>query len=373
MKRNMKIKTIFEITDADIDFIGAVTSSWHFDNLIAFVKYKNLRKGVLILVPQSNMKDDSRYRISDSQVKQYGGLFEQVIKLSGERLRGDGLNILRQLPSLWRRNGRPLYILNTFTDIGFISLLPCLKRKYIGVWVDEGIGRYMSKEAFVKTQVNTNYDDRYIPKLKKQIKRFVSDFLIHNKIEFFLYEKKDNLLFLNPTVAENLKQVYTDRVVPNNDTVKNVIYFKDYNVVSDKIHTELLNKIIPLIVESGCQLIIKKHPNDINSSFDEKFEDNSDVKILRNTISGEELVVRAKPEVIISGFSTVTFSSGFIFDIPVVSTINLYKQHEELDDLNRSLIDEFYAYFNHNANLLFPNNEEVLLADIKKNIVNYDN
>jgi hypothetical protein len=40
-----------------IPFISFVVTSWHFDNLIAYLLLNNLRNGVVIVRPQDNIKN----------------------------------------------------------------------------------------------------------------------------------------------------------------------------------------------------------------------------------------------------------------------------------------------------------------------------
>jgi hypothetical protein len=340
----------------NIDFIGVISSSWHFDNLLAFILYKKLSRGILFVAPQSNIKNETKYRIKKQQIEKYNNYFERVIYLNDTILKADLWHFFIHLLSFYSKK-KELYIINpNQVNLGFISIIPSLKRKFICVSIDEGIGQYMSKKEFIETQLNGKLNNSIKFKIKRLVERNILLLFSNRTITYSFYKWHDNMLFPNNCVVDYLKKIYSSRTEYQKTDKNAIIFFKDFNVVSDHITSKLLNRIITFIDLNKYELIIKKHPNDVNIIFDKLYTSMSSVQVIRNTISGEELVSQINPKLIISGFSTVTFSCSFIFNIRVLSVINLYSEYDELSDLNKKIINNFTSLFGYDSNLIFLKN-----------------
>ncbi|MDB9065977.1 hypothetical protein PN642_22005, partial [Parabacteroides distasonis] len=56
-------------------FVGFVTTTWHLDNLLAYVKMKKMKRGVLVVCSQNNIHDESKNRLSIEYIDRCGHVF----------------------------------------------------------------------------------------------------------------------------------------------------------------------------------------------------------------------------------------------------------------------------------------------------------
>lgn len=320
------INYISEITNLDrCDFIASVLTSWQFDVAVAYIQSHHLNKGILIVeaVPFS---DVVKYRLSEDQVLMYENLFEDIYFCKSRKQPYQIGNLIKCLFSCQEKD--QLLWLRPLHNISLRLLSNIIKphREIHYVALDEGLTSYMPFMDTLKmmyTNTAVVYAKWFIQKAFNALSRL----FIKGHEDFGLFYREYSKLAPNKEVCTALRQVYMDRVHVEENSKRSILFFKDYLVIPEEQAIYIFEKILEGLKGREEDIIIKKHPSDTKSSFDEAILSKyPNVRIINAMISGEELVATYQPNVIVGGFSTVVMSSSFIYDIPTISFAGIYLQ-----------------------------------------------
>lgn len=335
------INYVSEVTNiSEYDFVASVLTSWQFDVLIAYIQSHHLANGVLIVeaVPFS---DTIKFRLSEEQVLCYENLFAEIYFC---RYRKQPYRVGNLLQSLFCCNKeKPVVWLRPLPNISLrqLSNLVVPGRPIHFVALDEGVSSYTPQIDSYK-MMYPNKAVAYRKWLVQRILNRVGAIYIRTKEEFGLFRRQGNSLVPDKEACYALRQVYNARVSHHTDTKRCILLFKDYSIVPDEKEISIVNEILAGIQSDDVDIIIKKHPQDTQSSFDEivaaKYPN---ARIINSMNSGEELVAEYNPQVIIGGFSTVLISSCVMFDIPVVSFAGIYTKNRMVPPMRERQINFF--------------------------------
>ncbi|MDR1021814.1 MAG: alpha-2,8-polysialyltransferase family protein [Prevotellaceae bacterium] len=325
---------------ASINFVAIIMTSWHLDNLIAYLRINQLFEGILIVSKLPSVD----YRLYENQVNIYKKHFKHIFFCENHTASYNYRNLCK---SLFRKSNKSFRIIRPHPtpSLRVISLFISPKRKLTYVETDEGRFSWMaSSQALNLAWGKKSWLHKRIRLLQIAIIQLFSSILIDEKEkETFLLKTKDKLL-PNQPICCALKEIYSERVEPV-ENAKTVLIFKDNLIVSEENTKQIFDVLLKSLINNNLKIIIKKHPGDINSDFDDYIKANyQHVEIIRNIQSGEEMVAMYKPEMIVGGSSTVIFSSALIFHVKTLSYMLLYKGLEKIDCEDKE-IERFYENF----------------------------
>lgn len=342
------------------NFIAIVYSSWHLDNLNVFLDHKKLFQGVILIFPQSDIADSSRFRLNESNFTRYEYSKCKIYQVNSVKYDSSLKNLLLRIIS-FSTSSEPFYLINSAgINLKLFSLIPLTKKKIVCVKIDEGTGSYISN-------VNYNLNKRggekgnlllYYVKafIRETLKELVIMLLRLKKINFLMFVKHNEMLFPNPIVCEGLYSNYMRYRCCSNRN-KSIILFKDDGLLDEHILNSFYNDLFKQLSKLNIPIIVKKHPNDLDIRFDQITKSYSNIEIINYKKGGEQLVADYEPVLIIGGLSTVIFSAASIFKIKTYSYMLMYKNFNELPLFKRDLIDDFYKMFKNSAeNLCFIKN-----------------
>ena len=353
-----------KMNESDIDFIIKVGSYWQAIGADAFIyelskkKENQIPKGIIIIVPQSlgftlNESFFSCVKYSDVQfhfLDEKPGSFIIVIK-----------QIFKFLLSIKninhnRKENKKIYfgsVLNI--DLNLISLFinKNLSFKYHPAFflIESGIGTYNPRKIW--KNIISGYVLRNYNKLNKRnrLKLYIklkSSFIITDLIEntlfklvntkkMFLFDKKDDVLFPNPVNIQLYKNVLKKR----NDFInleKEDIFailvtapdIEEGRIGSDE-ELKFLEKVISLVISKNLNLAIKPHPKESLDKYEyflSKFSVNK-FKIISKGIPVEDLFLQYNIQCIIGYSSTALVNARVLYDIPVISLIDIKNYNKE--------------------------------------------
>ena len=209
------------------------------------------------------------------------------------------------------------------------------------VALDEGLTSYMPYIDTLKLMypnIIKVYSTWYIQKTLNLISRL----FIKEQEDFGLFHRCGKNIEPNNEACAALKQMYIERAHSNKEGQGGILFFKDYLVIPEEQAIRIFDDILDGIMNKKVNIIIKKHPSDTNSSFDEAIiSKHPSVRIINSMISGEELVAAYQPAMIVGGFSTVVMSSSFIYDIPTISFSGIYLQNQKVAPVHEKQIRFF--------------------------------
>jgi len=358
-------------------FIAVCISKWHLNNLISILLQGKFKKGKLYILPQKNILDGSKYRISKDDLLQYSSFFEDIIFCDQIKSNYKILlfNILNS-SILGRRWEKEFFHIFNPGGINFkLYGITKINRKIIFNELDEGTASYVNPVDHVKIADKTNSKHLNYNKVKtklwvKKTLIFVCYNLLKIKKEnYFLFLKKGTNLIPNLKVANGLNTFYTNKekaTIENSE--KSILILKDFDekILPYHIILEVYVNLLKQCSMDIYQIYIKRHPNDV----DEKFEmDIKSVfkkcKFLDNSRDAETIVNVLKPSFVIGGISTSTFTIPYIFDTPTISILKIYNQYLGLDIDYKERFQVFISFFD-KSEIIFIEKIEELKELIKK-------
>ncbi|MCF8360352.1 MAG: alpha-2,8-polysialyltransferase family protein [Prolixibacteraceae bacterium] len=364
-KRNSINEIIHELEKSDLlfDFFSLIVSEWHLDNLNIFLQQENLTRGVIIITPQSNVNNNTRFRLNKSNFtnRDYSNceifvLNEPVSQLNLENYL---LRFFRKMHS----DNHLFCISPTDVNLKFLSSIPIKYSNINYIIIDEGTGNYRTPFQF---RLNTQFKikNKIQLYLVTYIKSFFMEFIKRNTIRWTRINVTKKLFFLktvnglipNPQISKCLYKYYIDNKVLNINE-PNIILFKDLNAWEDSTLIPFYKELLEYLVSLDINIFIKRHPNDTKDWFEQLITPYEKVKIIDYNRSGEQLIADYKPKCIIGGLSTVIFTSPFIYNINTYSFMLKYKLLERAPLKMKKSIDFYYDQFkNSEPHLTFIEN-----------------
>ena len=346
-------------------FVGFVTTTWHLDNLLAYVKMKKMKRGVLVVCSQNNIHDESKNRLSIEYIDRCG-----PVKL---------FEIIKYL-CISKKKEIYLIVPGVRFSIRLICSVLFLKRKIRYVILDEGLGTYMSFSGFMKSSYSAG--TLLAICLNDILYNFFFKYLIGHLLEYSefcgLYRKRKilsqgrklTILETNKELSHVLANVYKSRSIQRIDIKPNIMLFKEFGILSYKDQVCIYDKLFLQLSKLNIIVYVKKHPNDLEIEFDKIIMKYDNIHLLDRSDSGEELVAKYNPILLLGGFSTAIFSSSVIFNIPAMSFMPIYLDLPKIKPVHRDNISFFISAFSENKMFVFFDSIEDLVVSVKKKISN---
>lgn len=347
----------------DYEYISLVYTSWHLDNLNVFINEHKLSKGIIIICPQSNINNESRYRLNISNFSDLDYSNCKIYRINNLNITFTIQNIIKRLFVIGKKS-RPLYLINAAgINLKFLSNIPLKYKNIVSVILDEGTGSYISpiKDKVHKRVIgNKNNHKIYYHYLKDFIHEILKNsilFLLNiSIINNLMFRNDGEKLIANETVCGGLFKYYKK----NKDSKiqrKSIVLFTDFGVLNDEILPDFYTNLFEHLTSLNIHIYIKKHPNDRNSNtFNEIISKYDNIEILNYKKSGEQLIADFNPEFVVGGFSTVIFTSAPIFKLKSYSYLPIYKELFKLPKPKMEALEFFYKKLhNTDDNLVFIN------------------
>jgi hypothetical protein len=339
-----------------VPFFAYIVTSWHLDNLIAYLLLSKLKGGVVIIRPQSNIKNDTRFRLTEDNFIDYEYLFDKVYFLNSVYIKIDIFALIIHFLSFPRKDSY-LIVPDTRLSIRALSSLLYLHLSFNYILIDEGLGSYLpyenflfyGKSSYLKQKIKNILYLLFIKPIIKKSCNIICDFRFYNL--------EQDKLICNNAISMMLNKIYTNR---GNNTSrikqyeKNILIFKDFGVVDQNIDFDIYSHVLDYLQNTAYHIYIKRHPNDMDKLFENFLIKYSNVTLLYTKKSGEELVAIYSPNIIIGGYTTVLFSSVNIFNVHAISFMKIYLTFSNLNRTVRQNINFFISKFDNNTILMFP-------------------
>jgi hypothetical protein len=349
----IQIKT--ELSNS-VPFFAYIVSSWHLDNLIAYLLLSKLKGGVVIIRPQSNIKNETRFRLTEDNFIGYEYLFDKVYFLNLAYIKIDIFAIIIHFLSFPRKNSY-LIVPDTRLSIRVLSSLLYLRLSFNYILIDEGLGSYLPYENFLSYGNSSYFKQRiknilYLLFIKSIIKKSCNTIC-----DSRFYNLEKDKLICNNAISRMLNKIYMDK---SNNTSrikqfeKNILIFKDFGIVDQNIDFDIYSRVLDYLQDTAYHIYIKRHPNDTDKCFENFLSRYSNVTLLCTRKSGEELVAIYSPNIIIGGYTTVLFSSANIFNVHAISFMKIYLAFNNLNRTVQQNINFFINKFDNNTILMFP-------------------
>jgi len=355
-----------------VPFIAFVVSSWHLDNLIAFLRLNDLQEGIAIVQPMGDIQDDSKYRLSAENFKGYEKLFSKVCFINKLDY---GINVAAFIKYLFAGTKDSMYLIASHTRISArtVSRLLYLRVKFKYIFLDEGTGSYLPYKMMVLPGTRGYKYLCLKETLKQGIYLLCQPFLYRFCVDvskFHLYrETKNHTLVCDDSISTTLRKIYTDRTYGESFNKKQDLIFilKDFRLFEERRRLEIYHYLLEYLQNTPYLIYIKKHPCDTNSDFDEFVKKYQNVVVLKTKKSAEELMPFYTPKFIIGDYTTALFSSADVFKIEAVSFIGLYLTYfKDIPDWYRKEITFFEHAFRDNEYLSFPATYDELFRELDK-------
>lgn len=367
----MKIKRFEKISDVLLDyendlmqfnFIALIYSSWHLNNLTVFMTQRSLKNGLILILPQSNISDESKFRLKESNFinDYYTNCTLAFINSSHSNI--NIKNLIKRL--IFRSKGvlNPFYLISPggINFKVFSSITTTIKRIVL-VIIDEGTASYitpaqhkMLKKSIESGSKTRKIHFRYI--VDVIFDKLRSGYLVLSQSEIvdnLLFRKSKESIYTNAQLAKGLESYYRENS-RESLFANSILFFKDFALLEDEILVDFYIDIFTQLSVENYKVIVKKHPNDTSNFFDEIIKPLNNVEIIDYSGSGEQLIADLNPKFVIGGFSTVLFTCPSIFNIETISYMTYYLNNPLLPKHHKLIIEYFYKLFKTlNKNLIF--------------------
>ncbi len=324
----------------DVDFLACVLTSWQFDNLCAYLSQNRIGKGFLVVEPVP-FSDQPKYRLIESQVIRYKHFFEKIFFCKTRKTPYDFCSLATFAFS--RKNNHPIIILRPLRNqsLRLLSNVTKIKRKIRYVSLDEGMSSYYSLFDSLKLIYRSPIIAIW-KWVEQNLFNLIGGMFVDDVEDYGLFKKKSNGLISNQSVCLALRNLYESRIPAEESNKPSVILFKDYNVVPDSFSITVFRRVLSTLSPFDVNIVIKKHPSDIESLFDNALlQDFPHINIINSVVSGEELMAVYRPLLIIGGYSTVVFTSSLIFQTPAISYAPMYVHDDTINVSLRKNIQYF--------------------------------
>lgn len=193
---------------------------------------------------------------------------------------------------------------------------------------------------------------------------------LYRKRKILSQGRKLTILETNKELSHVLANVYKSRSIQRIDIKPNIMLFKEFGILSYKDQVCIYDKLFLQLSKLNIIVYVKKHPNDLEIEFDKIIMKYDNIHLLDRSDSGEELVAKYNPILLLGGFSTAIFSSSVIFNIPAMSFMPIYLDLPKIKPVHRDNISFFISAFSENKMFVFFDSIEDLVVSVKKKISN---
>jgi len=373
----------------EIDFVIRVKSPWQAIGADAFIyelsKNKmRVPKGIILIIPAKFgfTIDESYFYCSNySKVKFHFLEDKSDIPTNFFKSKIIFLSAIQNIIGKSNENNKKIYIGTVqHHDNNFISLFcnKVIATKYnpIFIIIDEGLGSYQSRKPWKLITAKTR-NTSVISKLKFRISILDYNLFYYIALKYleivnmFLFDKKDGVLFPNQVNVQLYKNVLKKRNDKENlireDIFAIIVTAPDIEEGRIGLDDELkfLKKVIGLVIDKDLNLAIKPHPKESLSKYEyfvSKFSSKK-FKIISQGIPMEDVFLRYNIQCIIGYSSTALVNARVLYDIPVISLIDIKNFNKE------SYMGKYRVIFKklaENINITYPDRWEDLEKKIEK-------
>jgi len=336
------------------EFIAFIFSSWHLDMFYSWIIQNRLSNGAIFVLPQSDVKNKSRYRLNADNFVLDMGYNTHVYFISELKVHLNFRGIVRL--NFFNQRGKPFHIFNPGgINYQVLSNLKIKRREIHYVQLDEGTSTY-----FPEGKKGLLLHDFKKPSFQKQIKGTLGRYLkkilagaysVCSPVHFtryFLFRKKRNALIANAEPAVNLSNYY-QRLYSGIQSFNNnsILLLKDFDeeIVPFRNIIDMYSKLLEQLKVTGLKVYLKKHPNDQINKFDELLKKYKFVEQLNSGFSAEAIIPSMKPLLVIGGISTSLFTIPCIYQIRTICFMNKYLKYPELNPLYKERIKMMNTLF----------------------------
>ncbi len=353
------------------EFIAFILSSWHLDIFYSWYISNSHERGAIIVIPQSDIDNESKYRLDKDNFTDKIEMSVDVVFMKKYDFKISAMKSIRTILLMHKVfNSKKTVLLNPGgINLEILLNLPFdLIHNIEYIMLDEGTSTYFGpgRKGLLKNAPQ-KWEILLLVNLGiSHIKTFLKNIVTKNIInvqsqQYYLFEINESSLRINTEVSFALKRYYdgcynikNTFLVHKRHTVL-IIKDLDYEIISEHSMLDMYIKIIKKVREfiPECEIIIRKHPNDIYQMLDDKISMFNDIHINQSKDSVESLLYTINPSVILGGISTASFNIPAIFKKTVITYMNLYKKYRDINTL-------YYDRIN-SLNVLFENTSEYLI------------
>lgn len=358
-----EIQSICEDELPYCDAFVTLISSWHFDNLLALIDLKKIKKVFCVITPEILSSNCSKFRITPEMIsKRIDDHFFHVLFYRGNF----DFRIIDLFKLIFKKKLPIIYICPGLRpDLRLLFALSIRPSNFWGI--DEGLGTYISIAEFRKSLPNSSKNNFLFTSLKDTLISLLNKLLFYHMESYYLFNKMQNdTLELNTLISPFLRKQYLKYRGKNVKQYKRsaVLLIDNTSVVKIDDLRILICKIISSLPPQ-FMLYIKTHPNDSIDKLSFFLEEYPDVKILDCTRGAESCVAECCPQFLIGGYSTSLFVSSTIFGIRAISYMGLYSNEIPASDKYNNQIKYFMNAFRDNQLIEFPSTISDFLNKIR--------
>ena len=323
-------------------FVALVITSWHLDNLIAYLHTNKYSNGLLIVAPQLIIKKKPIYRLEHDNWKQYvDNYFSEVTILDNPII---SFNKKDVIGAFFKKKPGQIEVFSPGNiNIRVIcNVIPHYSQIKCTI-IDEGIGAFLSAFDFEKIKTKSDTENSKESLFGLLLKRIVRSLLISEIKDAKMLRWENGKLAPNKMVCSNIRKLYETQISSHTPKDKNVLLFKDFGIIPFLFSVDIYKVLLNILQQKGYSVYIKMHPNDVDDDFNSFALSYSNVNLIQDKESGERLVVKYSPRYVLGGFSTVIFSTSAIFNTTTISFMNLYQQFSDFDKEKLEIINWFYS------------------------------
>lgn len=304
-------------------YISIVISSWHLDVVSSYLYELKDFELIIIVLPQSDVNNETRYRINNIDFRRFN-----TDKIKIKYLKGLKKKYKIIFASIKKTETCTIL---TPGGIDFRIVLGSYLKNFKTNFVpfDEGTSTYYerSERGILKSGDTKSY-------LKDCFAKYLEWILLklYYKEKFYMLDI-DNDYKINSKFRNKLAYFYSSYYKSIPTFEKDILILKDYD--HDIANKYDIYKIYEKICQKhiGHNILIKKHPNDIDQIFDRYIIDKYRNVTIIQGYSAEELIYKYKFKLIYFGISTSGLVASIMLDTPLICFASDYLK---LSSINKS-------------------------------------
>jgi hypothetical protein len=336
--------------------------------------------GLVITKAQSNITDDSANRLTIKKIKSViDARHLEFLTPADLTPISNFSGILSNLS--WKRPNGTFFVL-TPMEVNLSLIFSSFGTRSIEcVILDEGNGSYFSSLEFELRRSKLKYGTASLKTYLNVLKRLAINML--KKLMLFLFSVKvSSWLFFTQRSGETYLEhnvEFSARLLnalqkelkvrgvnkPVTSFSKKILILVDFSVVTESEMFDFLREMIEGInhVTTGACILLKAHPN---SSIETYWEEDFDkIQFADAKENGEELLLRFEPDIIIGGWSSITFHAPYICSGEVLCIMPLYLKMLNLSKLDRSFIGRLREKMRKVQRITWIDNKEDLVVAVR--------
>lgn len=358
-----ELRTLVGESMLEYDVLASAISTWHFVNLLALIEAKSLKNVYCIVCPEIQPNGGFNFRLTEEYVINYASKFKKIIFVNFV----SEVSFARSVLFLFKRRKKDIIYINPGARPNLKLLFTLSVKPYSFCAIDEGLGTYLPISDFKKGFPFTKQHNLHWDRIKEFVIIILNIFLFRQKERCYLYNKQDDgRLILNQLICKELRKIYSKTIgKANYQQQKTVFILTDYGIIDTKYLLMLFDKLFHELKEID-RIIIKRHPNDTDTSLRVLTEKYDNITLIESKKSAEELVAEYTPIILIGGYTTSLFSCSAIYNIKSLSYMGLCENIPYCSIQGRKEINFFLKCFENNQLVNCPLSTMDFLDELKK-------